>query len=212
MAATVHGAARSIITTGTFLNGLIHCGEQHIRRGAAASRPRVLLGEALKRLGLRGCRLKTGTPPRLDGRTIDWTRLRSSRATTTHAVQLSDQGIAQTQVPLPHRITRRRRRCGLSARTCTGRRCIRGQIQAIGPRYCPSIEDKIVEFPDKDAAPVFSRAGRFEYARGLRERHVDLAADGGAVGDGAVDSRAWRMRRCCGRVMRLSTTRLILRS
>src|SRR2546429_3707698 len=63
-----------IITTGTFLNGLIHCGEQQYPAGRSGEAAAGLLGEALKKLGLRGCRLKTGTPPRLDGRTIDWAR------------------------------------------------------------------------------------------------------------------------------------------
>ena len=68
------GAQAVIITTGTFLNGLIHCGEQQYPAGRSGEPAAVLLGESLKRLGLRGCRLKTGTPPRLDGRTIDWSR------------------------------------------------------------------------------------------------------------------------------------------
>jgi len=68
------GAQAVIITTGTFLNGLIHCGEQQYPAGRSGEPNAVLLGEALKKLGLRGCRLKTGTPPRLDGRTIDWAR------------------------------------------------------------------------------------------------------------------------------------------
>ncbi|MGC1159455.1 MAG: FAD-dependent oxidoreductase, partial [Acidobacteriaceae bacterium] len=67
-------AGATVITTGTFLNGLIHCGEEHYPAGRSGEPASVLLGEALKGLGLRGCRLKTGTPPRLDGRTIDWTR------------------------------------------------------------------------------------------------------------------------------------------
>ena len=69
----IHAAA-TIVTTGTFLNGLIHCGEQQYTAGRSGEPASVLLGEALKRLGLRECRLKTGTPPRLDGRTIDWSQ------------------------------------------------------------------------------------------------------------------------------------------
>src|SRR3954468_18816023 len=68
------GARAIIITTGTFLNGLIHCGEQTYPAGRSGEPPSQLLGESLKLLGLRGTRLKTGTPPRLDGRTIDWTK------------------------------------------------------------------------------------------------------------------------------------------
>src|SRR5512140_738347 len=68
------GAKAVIITTGTFLNGLIHCGEQQYPAGRSGEPPSVVLGENLKKLGLRGCRLKTGTPPRLDGRTIDWSK------------------------------------------------------------------------------------------------------------------------------------------
>src|SRR5262249_59474431 len=68
------GADAVIITTGTFLNGLIHCGEQTYPAGRSGEPPSQLLGESLKLMGLRGCRLKTGTPPRLDGRSIDWSR------------------------------------------------------------------------------------------------------------------------------------------
>src|SRR5712691_2964979 len=68
------GARAVIVTTGTFLNGLIHCGEQQYPAGRSGEPAAVLLGESLKALGLRGCRLKTGTPPRLDGRSIDWSK------------------------------------------------------------------------------------------------------------------------------------------
>src|ERR1051325_5130325 len=68
------GASAVVITTGTFLNGLVHCGEEQYAAGARGGPASVLLGENLKKLGLRGCRLKTGTPPRLDGRTIDWAK------------------------------------------------------------------------------------------------------------------------------------------
>ena len=140
-----------IITTGTFLNGLIHCGEQQYPAGRSGEPPAVLLGEALKKLGLRGCRLKTGTPPRLDGRTIDWSRFE---------VQPGDPD----PTPFSFRTTRvahhdRQVPCYIAFTTEETHRIIRenvhrspmysGQIQSIGPRYCPSIEDKIVKFPDK---------------------------------------------------------------
>jgi tRNA uridine 5-carboxymethylaminomethyl modification enzyme len=147
---TVRGQA-VIITTGTFLNGLIHCGEQQYPAGRSGEPPAVLLGEALKKLGLRGCRLKTGTPPRLDGRTIDWSRF---------AVQPGDDD----PTPFSFRTRRvahhdRQVPCYIAFTTEETHRIIRenvhrspmysGQIQSIGPRYCPSIEDKIVKFPDK---------------------------------------------------------------
>src|SRR5207248_5828905 len=68
------GAQAVIITTGTFLNGLIHCGEQQYPAGRSGEPNAILLGEVLKKLVLLGCRLKTGTPPRLDGRTVDWSK------------------------------------------------------------------------------------------------------------------------------------------
>ena len=85
-------AGAVVITTGTFLNGLIHCGEQQYSAGRSGEPPSILLGEALKRLGLRGCRLKTGTPPRLDGRTIDWNALRRAAGRCgAHTVQFSHE-------------------------------------------------------------------------------------------------------------------------
>jgi tRNA uridine 5-carboxymethylaminomethyl modification enzyme len=140
-----------IITTGTFLNGLIHCGEQQYPAGRSGEPNAVLLGEALKNLGLRGCRLKTGTPPRLDGRTIDWSRFQVQPGDddpTPFSFRTKRVAHHDKQVP-----------CYIAFTTEETHRIIRenvhrspiysGQIQSIGPRYCPSIEDKIVKFPDK---------------------------------------------------------------
>jgi len=151
------GAQAVIITTGTFLNGLIHCGEQQYPAGRSGEPPAVLLGEALKKLGLRGCRLKTGTPPRLDGRTIDWSRFPVQPGDddpTPFSFRTRRVAHHDSQVP-----------CYIAWTTDETHRIIRenvhrspmysGQIQSIGPRYCPSIEDKIVKFPDKTTHQLF---------------------------------------------------------
>ncbi len=151
------GAQAVIITTGTFLNGLIHCGEQQYPAGRSGEPPAILLGEALKKLGLRGCRLKTGTPPRLDGRTIDWSRFTVQPGDddpTPFSFRTRRVAHHETQVP-----------CYIAWTTPETHRLIRenvhrspmysGQIQSIGPRYCPSIEDKIVKFPDKETHQLF---------------------------------------------------------
>jgi len=151
-------AARAvIITTGTFLNGLIHCGEQQYPAGRSGEPPAVLLGEALKKLGLRGCRLKTGTPPRLDGRSIDWSKFTVQPGDddpTPFSFRTKRVAHHNKQVP-----------CYIAFTTPETHRIIRenvhrspmysGQIQSIGPRYCPSIEDKIVKFPDKETHQLF---------------------------------------------------------
>jgi tRNA uridine 5-carboxymethylaminomethyl modification enzyme len=151
------GAQVVIITTGTFLNGLIHCGEQQYPAGRSGEPNAVLLGEALKGLGLRGCRLKTGTPPRLDGRTIDWSRFAEQPGDadpTPFSFRTKRVAHHDSQVP-----------CYIAWTTPETHRIIRenvhrspmysGQIQSIGPRYCPSIEDKIVKFPDKEMHQLY---------------------------------------------------------
>jgi tRNA uridine 5-carboxymethylaminomethyl modification enzyme len=151
------GAQAVIITTGTFLNGLIHCGEQQYPAGRSGEPNAVLLGEALKKLGLRGCRLKTGTPPRLDGRSIDWSRFAvqpGDEDPTPFSFRTKRVAHHDSQVP-----------CYIAWTTAETHRIIRenvhrspmysGQIQSIGPRYCPSIEDKIVKFPDKEMHQLF---------------------------------------------------------
>src|SRR5271156_1892307 len=151
------GASAVIITTGTFLNGLIHCGEQQYPAGRSGEPAAVLLGESLKQLGLRGCRLKTGTPPRLDGRTIDWSQFQVQPGDvdpTPFSFRTRRVAHHDSQVP-----------CYIAWTTPETQRIIRenvhrspmysGQIQSIGPRYCPSIEDKIVKFPDKTTHQLF---------------------------------------------------------
>ncbi len=150
----IHAAA-TVVTTGTFLNGLIHCGEQQYAAGRSGEPASVLLGESLKRLGLRECRLKTGTPPRLDGRTIDWTKFEEQPGDADP----TPFSFRTRSLPL------RQIMCHIAHTTPETLRLIRenvhrspmytGQIEGIGPRYCPSIEDKIVRFPEKTRHQFF---------------------------------------------------------
>ena len=148
-------AGATIITTGTFLNGLIHCGEEQYPAGRSGEPASVLLGEALRRLGLRTCRLKTGTPPRLDGRTIHWEQFEEQPGDAEPTpFSFRTKKIVQPQVS-----------CHIAFTTPETLRLIRenvhrsamysGRIEGIGPRYCPSIEDKIVKFPDKTLHQFF---------------------------------------------------------
>ena len=157
------GARAVVITTGTFLNGLIHCGEQQYTAGRSGEPASVLLGESLKKLGLRGTRLKTGTPPRLDGRTIDWTRFEEQPGDsdpTPFSFRSTPAAGSPTWTPPLKQIS-----CHIAYTTPETLALIRdnvhrspmytGQIEGIGPRYCPSIEDKIVRFPDKSQHQFF---------------------------------------------------------
>jgi tRNA uridine 5-carboxymethylaminomethyl modification enzyme len=151
----VVAAEAVIITTGTFLNGLIHCGEMTYPAGRSGEPPSQLLGEVLRNLGLRCGRLKTGTPPRLDARSIDWSRFEPQ---------------AGDPEPTPFsfrtgRIDREQIVCHIAYTTDETHRVLRenlhrsplysGQITGVGPRYCPSIEDKVVKFPDKMRHQIF---------------------------------------------------------
>jgi tRNA uridine 5-carboxymethylaminomethyl modification enzyme len=148
-------AGATIITTGTFLNGLIHCGEERYPAGRSGEPASVLLGEALRALGLRTCRLKTGTPPRLDGRTIRWEAFEEQPGDAEPTpFSFRTKRIVQPQVSChiafttPETLRIIRENVGRSA-------MYSGQIEGIGPRYCPSIEDKIVKFPDKTQHQFF---------------------------------------------------------
>ena len=149
------GARAVVVTTGTFLNGLIHIGDRRFSAGRSGELPSIKLAENLRALGFRMARLKTGTPPRLDARSIDFAAFEE---------QLGDE----TPIPFSFttkQITRKQISCFVGYTGHKVHQMIRdnihrsplysGQIQGIGPRYCPSIEDKVVKFPDKERHQLF---------------------------------------------------------
>jgi tRNA uridine 5-carboxymethylaminomethyl modification enzyme len=148
-------AGRVILTTGTFLRGLIHIGTEKIPAGRVGEAPSLGLSETLSRAGFQLGRLKTGTPPRLDGRTIDWAGLEA---------QPGDDPPPPFSF-LTERITTPQRVCHITATTQASHGLIRanlhlspmysGQIESIGPRYCPSIEDKVVRFAERERHQIF---------------------------------------------------------
>ncbi|HLN99754.1 MAG TPA: tRNA uridine-5-carboxymethylaminomethyl(34) synthesis enzyme MnmG [Pyrinomonadaceae bacterium] len=144
-----------VIAAGTFLNGLIHTGQRRYTAGRAGEPASIELAETLKRLGLTVGRLKTGTPPRLDGRTIDWSKFQAQDADERPVpFSFSTEKIEQPQI-----------KCYLGYTTEALHERIRsnldqsplysGQIKGVGPRYCPSIEDKVVKFADKERHQLF---------------------------------------------------------
>jgi tRNA uridine 5-carboxymethylaminomethyl modification enzyme len=148
-------AATTIITTGTFLRGLIHIGDQRIPAGRVGDKPSIGLAYTFKRLGFPLGRLKTGTPPRLDGNTIDWSILDSQPAdnppipfsylTDKITVPQIECHITYTN-PATHQIIQENLHKSAM---------YSGQIEGTGPRYCPSVEDKIVRFADKQRHQIF---------------------------------------------------------
>ena len=149
------GAGAVVLTTGTFLRGLIHIGERQIPAGRMGEGPALGLSATLERIGLRLGRLKTGTPARLDGATIDWASVE---------MQPGDDPPEPFSL-LTERIANRQVECGITRTTPATHAIIRanvhrspmysGQIQSRGPRYCPSIEDKIVRFGERDGHQIF---------------------------------------------------------
>ena len=148
-------AAAVVVTTGTFLRGLIHLGEKNWPAGRVGEAPALGLSASFERIGFTLGRLKTGTPPRLDGTTIDWAAVE---------MQPGDNPPEPFSV-LTDRITTPQIQCGITRTTPTTHELIRanvqrspmysGQIKSTGPRYCPSIEDKIVRFGDRDGHQIF---------------------------------------------------------
>lgn len=148
-------ASHVILTTGTFLRGLIHIGEEKIPAGRVGEAPSLGLSKTLETCGFSLGRLKTGTPPRLDGKTIDWSSLEMQKG---------------DDPPVPfsfmtREITTPQIECGVTYTSKAGHDLIRanlhrapmysGQIEGTGPRYCPSIEDKVVRFADRDRHQIF---------------------------------------------------------
>jgi tRNA uridine 5-carboxymethylaminomethyl modification enzyme len=148
-------AGAVVITTGTFLRGLIHLGEQNWPAGRVGEAPALGLSASFERVGFTLGRLKTGTPPRLDGTTIDWSAVE---------MQPGDDPPEPFSV-MTDRITTPQIQCGITRTTPAAHEVIRanvhrspmysGQIKSSGPRYCPSIEDKIVRFGDRDGHQIF---------------------------------------------------------
>jgi tRNA uridine 5-carboxymethylaminomethyl modification enzyme len=149
------GVGAVVLTTGTFLRGLIHIGEQQTPAGRVGEAPSVGLSATLERIGFALGRMKTGTPPRLDGRTVDWASL---------TMQPGDEPPEPFSM-LTERIDNPQIQCGITRTTEATHAVIRanvhrspmysGQIQSRGPRYCPSIEDKIVRFGERDGHQIF---------------------------------------------------------
>jgi tRNA uridine 5-carboxymethylaminomethyl modification enzyme len=148
-------AGAVVITTGTFLRGLIHLGEKNWPAGRVDEAPALGLSKSFERAGFTLGRLKTGTPPRLDGTTIDWSAVE---------MQPGDDPPEPFSV-MTDRITTPQIQCGITRTTPATHEVIRanvhrspmysGQIKSTGPRYCPSIEDKIVRFGDRDGHQIF---------------------------------------------------------
>ena len=165
-----------VLATGTFLRGVIHLGSRRMPAGRFGDRPSVSLARSLEIAGFETLRLKTGTPPRLDGRTIDWAALQ-----VQHGDEVPDffsyltTSVTATQLP-----------CHITRTTEETHRVVQehahlsavysGAISGRGPRYCPSIEDKIVRFPDRESHQIFLRARRDRRHRRLSQWNLDIAS------------------------------------
>ena len=148
-------AGAVIVTTGTFLNGLVHVGERTYPAGRSGEPAAVLLGEVIRDLGFRCCRLKTGTPPRLDGRTIDWEAFEPQPGDPeptpfSFRTDSIDREQVECHIAYTNEGTHRLLRESLRRSPLYS-----GQIEGVGPRYCPSIEDKVVKFPGRTRHQVF---------------------------------------------------------
>ena len=144
-----------ILTTGTFLNGLIHIGDNRYSAGRSGETPSIPLAESVKSIGFDWGRMKTGTPPRLDGRTIDFGSVEEQKG-DARPTPFSFETVSITQPQVSCFITYTNEKAHQIIRDNMNRSPLySGQIQGIGPRYCPSFEDKVVKFPDKARHQLF---------------------------------------------------------
>ena len=199
-------AGAVVLTTGTFLRGLIHIGERQIPAGRAGEAPALGLSCTLERAGFALGRLKTGTPPRLDGDTIDWPALE---------LQPGDEP-PEPFSALTERIANPQIQCGITRTTVATHDIIRanvhrspmysGQIKSRGPRYCPSIEDKIVRFGERDGHQIFLEPEGLDDTTVYPERHFDVAARGRSGRACGLNSGPGARARLFGRATRSNTT------
>ncbi len=160
-----------VLTTGTFLNGLIHIGETNFPAGRAGEFPAVGLTESLVGLGFHVGRLKTGTPPRLDAKTIDFSRLKPQHGDDPPPpFSFSTEAITNRQLPCYITYTNARTHEIITANLDRSP-LYGGAIKGVGPRYCPSIEDKVVRFADKERHQIFLEPEGYDtaeyYANGI---------------------------------------------
>jgi tRNA uridine 5-carboxymethylaminomethyl modification enzyme len=144
-----------VLTSGTFLNGVIHIGDKRQTGGRMGDKSSTKLADWLLQLDLQRGRLKTGTPPRLDGRTIDWSKL-DHQLSDEQPVMMSFMNHAPLVRQISCRITNTNQRTHEIVRENLSQSAMYGgHIEGIGPRYCPSIEDKVVRFADKESHQIF---------------------------------------------------------
>ncbi len=168
---TFYGASTVIVTTGTFLKGLIHIGTNSFQAGRAGEFPSIGLSDSLREIGLKMGRLKTGTPPRLDGRSIDFSKTTPQWGDTPPTpFSYSTEAITNPQLPCYITYTNKKTH-EIILGNLDRSPLYSGRIKGIGPRYCPSIEDKVVKFSDKERHQVFLEPEGLEtteyYANGI---------------------------------------------
>jgi len=194
-----------VLTAGTFLSGLIHVGQANYPAGRAGDPPSISLAHRLRELNLPAGRLKTGTPPRIDGRSIDYSVMQEQPGGRPGAGVSFMGNAAQHPQQLPCWITETNQRTHDIIRGGLDRSPLfTGVIEGVGPRYCPSIEDKITRFAGKDSHQIFLEPEGLTTHENIPERHFHQPAVRRATGPGALHQgageRAYPAPRLCDRI------------